>query len=101
MGVFDTPYRLTTSRFFWSRTSPTWTFTITFPLQISKEQQPSSPGRKPRVRISRTLTESDHREHRLRTALCHELGHVVLHACLYATEPLLQNPDDSGQCCTD
>jgi hypothetical protein len=37
------------------------------------------PGQRPQVRISYRLTESRKREHRLRTTLAHELGHVVLH----------------------
>ena len=37
------------------------------------------PGQRPRVRISARLTDSARREHRLRTTLAHELGHVVLH----------------------
>jgi hypothetical protein len=42
------------------------------------------PGRKPRVKISQTLSESDIRENRLRTTLTHEFGHVKLHGYLFA-----------------
>ena len=44
------------------------------------------PGRRPRVRIARALSESARREHRLRTTLAHELGHVQLHACLWTLD---------------
>jgi hypothetical protein len=37
------------------------------------------PGDRPRVGINRRLTERKRGEHRLRTTLAHELGHVVLH----------------------
>jgi hypothetical protein len=37
------------------------------------------PGQRPRVRLSARLSEHARREHRLRTTLAHELGHVVLH----------------------
>lgn len=37
------------------------------------------PGRRPRVRIARGLSESPGREARLRTTLSHELGHVLFH----------------------
>jgi hypothetical protein len=39
-------------------------------------------GKKPRIKISRALTESCRRENRLRTTLCHEWGHVILQDCL-------------------
>jgi hypothetical protein len=42
------------------------------------------PGDKPRVRIARHLSEDPAREHRLRTTLAHELGHVWFHAFLWA-----------------
>jgi hypothetical protein len=42
------------------------------------------PGRKPRVKISQTLSESENRENRLRTTLTHEFGHVRLHGYLFA-----------------
>jgi hypothetical protein len=44
------------------------------------------PGQRPRVRIARALSESARREHRLRTTLAHELGHVQLHACLWTLD---------------
>jgi hypothetical protein len=40
-------------------------------------------GDRPRVRIARHLVEEPAREHRLRTTLAHELGHVWLHAFLW------------------
>jgi hypothetical protein len=46
------------------------------------------PGRKPRVKISQSLSESENRENRLRTTLTHEFGHVRLHGYLFATEIL-------------
>lgn len=45
------------------------------------------PGTKPRVRITRELAEDTGREHRLRTTLAHELGHVWLHAFLWSAPP--------------
>ena len=42
------------------------------------------PGARPRVRIARELSENLSREHRLRTTLAHELGHVWLHAFLWS-----------------
>ena len=42
------------------------------------------PGRKPTVRISQNLGNSDARENRLRTTLTHEYGHVQLHGHLFA-----------------
>ncbi|MCC6175201.1 MAG: ImmA/IrrE family metallo-endopeptidase [Chloroflexi bacterium] len=44
------------------------------------------PGQKPRVRIASTLSEDPRREHRLRTTLTHEYGHVHLHNFLYSLE---------------
>jgi hypothetical protein len=44
------------------------------------------PGRRPRVRIAGALSDSLRREHRLRTTLAHELGHVHLHACLWTLD---------------
>lgn len=45
------------------------------------------PGKKPRVRVSASLTEDDRRENRLRTTLTHEYGHVRLHGYLWEMEP--------------
>ena len=45
------------------------------------------PGRKPRVKIARDLSESENRENRLRTTLTHEFGHVRLHGYLFAMGP--------------
>lgn len=42
------------------------------------------PGRKPLVKISLDLSESENRENRLRTTLTHEFGHVRLHGYLFA-----------------
>lgn len=47
------------------------------------------PGKKPRVRISRELSEQDWRENRLRTTLAHELGHVKFHNFLWGLDPTL------------
>lgn len=41
------------------------------------------PGEKPRVRISRLLSEDPRRENRLRTTLTHEFGHVHFHNYLW------------------
>jgi uncharacterized protein DUF955 len=46
---------------------------------------------KPRVRISRSLWELDVREHRLRTTLAHEYGHVYFHAYLYQVDESMQS----------
>ncbi|HYE67329.1 MAG TPA: ImmA/IrrE family metallo-endopeptidase [Anaerovoracaceae bacterium] len=43
------------------------------------------PNKKPRVLISRFLSEEPRRENRLRTTITHELGHVHLHNSLWAT----------------
>ena len=40
-------------------------------------------GKKPKVRISQTLTTSDSHENRVRTTLTHEYGHVHLHTHLF------------------
>jgi hypothetical protein len=44
------------------------------------------PNQKPKVRISKELTEQEHREHRLRTTLAHEYGHVKFHGYLFDME---------------
>lgn len=41
------------------------------------------PGKKPRVKIARRLSEDDHCENRVRFTLAHETAHVMLHARLY------------------
>ena len=41
------------------------------------------PGRKPKVRISKRLSEDDRMANRLRTTLTHELGHVKFHAFMF------------------
>ena len=43
--------------------------------------------RKPVVRVSAKLSNSPHRENRLRTTLTHEYGHVHFHAYLWAMRP--------------
>lgn len=43
-------------------------------------------GAKPQVRIARELSEQEWREHRFRTTLTHEYGHVKFHDCLYQME---------------
>jgi hypothetical protein len=45
------------------------------------------PGRKPKVRISKELSEQENREHRFRTTLAHEYGHVKFHGYLFDLEP--------------
>ncbi|MGH2355687.1 MAG: ImmA/IrrE family metallo-endopeptidase [Chloroflexota bacterium] len=44
------------------------------------------PGERPNVRIARELSEHASREHRLRTTLAHELGHVKFHSFLWTFE---------------
>ena len=41
------------------------------------------PGKKPKVRISKRLSEDDRMANRLRTTLTHELGHVKFHAFMF------------------
>jgi hypothetical protein len=43
-------------------------------------------GGRPRVRVDKTLAEQPRRERRLRTALAHELGHVLFHNFLWFLE---------------
>ena len=50
------------------------------------------PGRKPRVRILRDLSEEPWRENRLRTTLTHELGHVRFHNVLLVFDRSQQLP---------
>ena len=45
------------------------------------------PGKKPRVRIARELSEQAWRQNRLRTTLTHEYGHVKFHGFLWDLEP--------------
>jgi hypothetical protein len=51
---------------------------------------------RPRVRISKALWDRDPRQHRLRTTLTHELGHVHFHRYLYAVDESLQSFLESG-----
>lgn len=44
------------------------------------------PGRRPKVRISKRLTEDRRMSNRLRTTLTHELGHVHFHSFLFDGE---------------
>jgi IrrE N-terminal-like domain len=57
------------------------------------------PGQRPRVRIYARLSESRRREHRLRTTLAHELGHVRLHDCLWTLDPRSPTPGPLGPRC--
>jgi Zn-dependent peptidase ImmA (M78 family) len=52
-----------------------------------------SPGKKPRVRISRVLALNPRGQHRRRTTIAHELGHVVLHTRLYDEGLVLQQQE--------
>ena len=45
-----------------------------------------SPGRRPAVRISKSLTENERMANRLRTTLTHELGHVHFHTFMFDAE---------------
>lgn len=56
------------------------------------------PGKKPRVRIARDLSEQGWRENRLRTTLTHELGHVKFHNSLWdvAFRQLSLSPEMGG-----
>lgn len=49
------------------------------------------PNGKPKVCISRELSNDDSRSHRLRTTLSHEYGHVRLHAPLWNTSATQQS----------
>lgn len=55
------------------------------------------PGRKPTVRISQDLQNSDARENRLRTTLTHEYGHVELHGYLFAMNSTRPGLFDAGR----
>jgi hypothetical protein len=52
------------------------------------------PQQRPRVRVSRRLSENPRFEHRLRTTLAHELAHVVLHNFIWWFD---QAPPGAGQ----
>lgn len=47
------------------------------------------PGKKPTVKIAKELSEESWREHRLRTTLTHEYGHVHFHNFLYGLDHTL------------
>ena len=49
---------------------------------------------KPVVKISQELADASHREHRLRTTLTHEFGHVKLHARLWPFDQTRLFPDE-------
>lgn len=49
------------------------------------------PGEKPRVLISKLLSDDPHRENRLRTTLTHEFGHVHFHSYLWDGKANEQN----------
>ena len=44
-------------------------------------------GKRPRVRISRTLSEADYMQNRLRTTLTHEFAHVRFHGFMFEIGP--------------
>lgn len=48
-----------------------------------------APGKKPSVKVAKELSEEPRREHRLRTTLTHEYGHVHFHNFLYALDRTL------------
>lgn len=54
------------------------------------------PDRKPAVKIARDLSDADFREHRLRTTLTHEYGHVKLHARLWPFDQARLFPDEEA-----
>jgi len=64
-------------------------------------------GSRPKVRISKELSEEEWREHRLRTTLCHELGHILCHECLFCVsmfspiDPSHHTVDSSLRCHQD
>jgi hypothetical protein len=49
------------------------------------------PGQKPRVKISRVLSQAYNMENRLRTTLTHEYGHVRFHGFMYAIQSSTQS----------
>jgi hypothetical protein len=57
------------------------------------------PGRRPKVRISKLLTQDARMVNRLRTTLTHELGHIHLHTFLFNDEPSgdLFGPDTAAK----
>ncbi|HEY93359.1 MAG TPA: ImmA/IrrE family metallo-endopeptidase [Dehalococcoidia bacterium] len=55
------------------------------------------PDRKPAVKISSELSLNDRREHRLRTTLAHEYGHVKFHTFLWELNRW-ENPETSIIC---
>ncbi len=60
-------------------------------------------GKKPKVQISRCLSESPHLENRLRTTLTHEFGHVRFHGFMFEIEPAqtlfpVQSASHSNRC---
>jgi hypothetical protein len=57
------------------------------------------PGWKPRVLISMELTEDERREHRLRTTLTHEYGHVKFHNCLWGLQASFLAPPQTKTVC--
>jgi len=50
------------------------------------------PGRKPKVRITRELSDDPRRENRLRTTIAHELGHVHFHSVLWSFDQSMRVP---------
>src|SRR5712692_3444005 len=61
------------------------------------------PGQKPKVKISKQLSEQSGRQNRYRTTLTHEFGHVKFHAPLWqvdmATRDLFGNPSGGSIKC--
>ena len=55
------------------------------------------PGAKPRVRISRLLSDNARRENRFRTTMTHELGHVHFHNYLWDSASQQSNLFTPGQ----
>lgn len=56
-----------------------------------------TPGRKPRVHISRLLSEDPRRENRFRTTLTHEFGHVHFHNYLWDASARQSNLFSTGR----
>ena len=55
------------------------------------------PDRKPAVKISQELASHENRQHRLRTTLAHEFGHVKLHSGLWQFDQLRLFADTDPQ----
>jgi uncharacterized protein DUF955 len=55
------------------------------------------PKQRPRVRVSRRLSEQPRLEHRLRTTLAHELAHVVLHNFIWWFDQAAPGAEQAAQ----